>query len=234
MSDPGAKVRIQLFESAVAQPVDAPVLAIEPDMGQETGEVEAPVMTSNGTVESGTATVIHTQPPSSTPIVAVPILPVVFWGCVWVLTIIAMAQAIKRVLKVFGLKERLGRISWRRWCFVFPIISGQVLSVYYGNLVASQFGVEVSTEAAILFMGPVSAMGATFCYNMFREVVLPILPDVIVEFIEKKFDITVPEDKKEKLRDLPMTADSVGIETMRTESTPTLEMDSDSEVFEDA
>lgn len=142
-------------------------------------------------------TVTAVRAESSEQSVTVAVVPV--WGIAvgWVLAIVLVTQAAKYVLRAAGLKERLGRVRWRRWMYVVPIAVGILLSGLFGAQLGRQFGLSLSVGASLAILGPGSGAAAAFAYDVFRSVVLPLVPAVVAGTIERVTGIELPAAARE-------------------------------------
>lgn len=134
---------------------------------------------------------------SSADALTVAVVPV--WGIAvgWVLAIVLVTQAVKYVMRAAGLKERLGRRSWRRWLYVVPIVVGILLSGLFGVELGTHFGLRLSVGASLAILGPGSGAAAAFAYDVFRSVVLPLVPAVVSGTIERVTGIELPDSTRE-------------------------------------
>lgn len=125
--------------------------------------------------------------------ITVGVLPV--WGIAvgWVLGIVLVTQAIKYVARAAGAKERLGARRWRRWMYVVPVAVGVLLSGLFGPQLATVFGLRFGVLPSLLILGPGSGAAAAFAYDVFRAVVLPVLPTVLIGTIERVTGVEIPE-----------------------------------------
>lgn len=202
-------IDVQLFAPADAEELPEPV------------DVEADLMGSTNGGETVAVVAVEADAPVRS--ITVGVLPV--WGIAlgWVLAVVLGAQAVKRVLKAFGLKERhpwparnplrlmrrrTRRHVWRRWMYVVPIGVGTVLSVLFGPALGESFGLRFGLWTSLLILGPGSGAAAAFAYDVLRGVVLPVLPATVIGLVEKITTITLPESVKDKAKLSADTLDS--------------------------
>lgn len=196
MSD--THIQVQFFAEAEAQtpPVEVEAALLRGrDMGHDDDAGMSVKFAPIATVE-----MVPPPPPVVARQITVGVLPV--WGIAlaWVLLIVGVSQATKRVLVAGGLKERLTRRSWQRWMYVVPIVWGSALSGFFGPDFVAIFGIRMGVLPSLLFLGPGSGATAAFAYDATRSVLLPVLPAAALAMLERFTGITLPDSVKDNAR----------------------------------
>ena len=115
----------------------------------------------------------------------------------WVVSIILVSQAVKSVLRLGGVAERLDKRRWKRLQYVIPVGVGMMLSHLFAPRVGVLFGLEFDALTSMFILGPGSGAGAAFVYDTLRTVVLPVLPRVVVGVIERVTGVEMPDHLKQ-------------------------------------
>lgn len=123
---------------------------------------------------------------------------------IWVVSIILVSQALKSVLKLAGVREKLSKRRWKRLLYVIPVVVGMTLAHLFAPRVGILFGLEFDLLTSVLILGPGSGAGAAFVYDTLRTVVMPVLPRVVVGVIERVTGVELPESA----RNLELSEDS--------------------------
>lgn len=192
MSEP-IRIEAQLFDEASAEEPPARIqIALAPDAGTASDTPAAATTTA--------ATEVDAQPqdPNAATLSVVPTAGVAIG---WVVLVIAFTQCVKAVLKLFGMKERMGFLRWRRTLMLLPVPVAVAMGFFWGPFVAHRFGFEFDPVTAALIVGVPSGAAAPWIYMLFQYVVLPLLPATTVGLIEKFTGIDLPDDLKDKVTD---------------------------------
>lgn len=197
------QVDVGLLKGA-GEPEGADPVAIEPVPADE--NVAGPEEATGGVVasdvervevEDATKVVVDASPARKIQVGAIPVWG---YGVGWVVTIVLVAQATKALMKALGARERLGRKKWRQWMYVVPVIWGVILSGLFGPQVGELFGLRFGMVTSMLFLGPGSGAAAAFAYDVFRGVVLPVLPETLTQIIEKLTGVKIKDETVDAIR----------------------------------
>lgn len=187
----------------MSKPLKIDTAWMAPDMGQTAAQIRVEMAPDMGvSVETDDAfaeqpIALVAQPPDDTTTIG--LLPLWLVAAFWVVALILIAQAVKRILRAAGLRDRIGAHAWRRWMFCLPIAVGMVMGYALGPRVAAAFAVTLDPVSSLFLLGFTSGASAPWVYMAFRHIVLPVLPTVTIGIIERVSGIALPEEIRAKV-----------------------------------